>query len=146
MSAEDWANIENVPTFLQSNSWEEKIGGLSKAQLLLIAKYLNMEIVEGTKIGVFLLKVVEMIKSSKVKMDESSVQNESVLLDKQFQLQEIEMAKIKLQMQLQEKERVEREKQREHELTVLRLKQGMVQDQFNVITVMKLVPAFDEKM
>ena len=91
MSAEDLEDIEDVPTFLQSSSWEEKIGGLSKAQLLLIAEYFNMEIVEGTEKGVLLLKVVETIKSLKVKMDESSVQDESVLLDKQFQLQELEM-------------------------------------------------------
>ena len=49
MSAEDWVDIEHVSTFVQSRSWEEKIGSLSKAQLLLIAEYLDMEIVEGTK-------------------------------------------------------------------------------------------------
>ena len=125
-----------------------------------------MEIVEGTKKGVLLLKVVEMIKSSKAKMNESSVQDESVLLDKQFQLQELEMEKLKMQMKYQEEERKEREldrarererearerekEQREREreqreLEVLRRRQGMVQDQFNVSSTMKLVPVFDEE-
>ena len=67
MSAEDWADIEYVPTFLQSSSWEEKIGSLSKAQLLLIAEYLDLKIVEGTKKGVLLLKVVDTIRSSNMK-------------------------------------------------------------------------------
>ena len=55
MSAVDWSDIEEVPVFLQSSNWEEKIGGLSKAQLLLIADYLEIEVVEGTKKGVLLL-------------------------------------------------------------------------------------------
>ena len=113
MSAEDWADIEYVPTFLQSSRWEEKIGSLSKAQLLLIAEYLDLEIVEGTKKGVLLLKVVETIKSSKVKKDESSIQDESLLLDKQFQLQELEMEKLKLQMQIQEQEKARQQKENE---------------------------------
>ena len=103
-------------------------------------------------------------------MEESCVQDESVLLDKQFQLQELEKEKLKMQLKYQEEERktreLERQREREkeqkeieerererareqereqHELEVLRLRQGMVQDQFNVSSAMKLVPVFDEK-
>ena len=39
----------------------------------------------------------------------------------------------------------ERVREREHELEVLRLRQGLVQDQFNINSAMKLVPVFDEK-
>ena len=56
MSSENWTDIEAVPIFLQSSSWEVEIGGLSKSQLLLIAEYLDLEVVEGTKKGVLLLK------------------------------------------------------------------------------------------
>ena len=49
MSSDKWSDIEFVATFLQSSSWEEEIGNLSKAQLLLIAEYLNMDVVEATK-------------------------------------------------------------------------------------------------
>ena len=111
MSAEDWSETEYVSSFLQLSNWEEKIGNLSKAQLLLIAEYLNIEVVEGTKNGALLLKVVETVKVSKGKLDESNIQDESVLLDKQLQLQEMEMEKMKLHMKERELERVrERDK------------------------------------
>ena len=82
--------------------------------------------------------------------------DESLLLDKQYQLQEKEVEKLKLQAHIEEqvtrenelererergreaRER-EREKEREleqaHELTVLRLRQDLVQEQFNVSKV-----------
>ena len=82
-----------MSTFLQSSSWEAKIGNLSKAQLLLIIEYQNMKVVEGTKKGTLLLKIVESIKASKSKLDVSSIQDESVLLDRQLQLQELVMEK-----------------------------------------------------
>ena len=109
MSSDKWSDIEYVATFLQSSSWEEEIGNLSKAQLLLIAEYLNMDVVEGTKKGVLPLKIVDTVKALKVKLDESAVQDESLLLDKQFQLQELEIEKLKMQMKYQEEERKERE-------------------------------------
>ena len=56
-----------------------------------------------------------------------------------------EREKEQREREKEQKEIEEREKEREHELTVLRLKQGMVQDQFNVSSTMKLVPVFDEK-
>ena len=109
---------------------------------------------------------METIKSLKAKKDESSIQDESLLLDKQLQLQELETEKLKLQMKYQEEERKELEeerkehelepprerereqervKEREHELAVLRLKQGVREEHFNVSSTMKLVPVFDEK-
>ena len=105
MSAEVWSEIEYMSTFLQSSNWETKISNLTKAQLLLIAEYLNMEVAEGTKKEALLLKVVETIKASKGKLDESSIQDESALLDRQLQLQELEMEKIKLQLKFQEEGR-----------------------------------------
>ena len=115
MSYENWTDIEDVPIFLQSSSWEAEIGGLSKSQLLLIADYMGLEVVEDTKKGVLLLKVVETIKSSNVKKDESNIQDESLLLDKQFQLQELEMEKLKMQMKYHEEERKECELDRARE-------------------------------
>ena len=108
MSSENWSDIEDVPVFLQSSNWEEKIGGLSKSQLLLISEYLNLEVVEGMKKGVLLLKIVDAVKASKERK-KSELLDELLLLDKQFQLQEKEVEKLKLQAQLQEQASKENE-------------------------------------
>ena len=88
-----------------------------------------------------------------------------MLLDKQYQIQKKELEKLKLQAQIQEqlirdnelererelerareREReTEKELERAHEITMLQLKKGMSQDQFNISSAMKLVPQFDEK-
>ena len=53
-----------------------------------MAEYVGLEVVEGVKKGVLLVKLLEAIKTSKVKKDESTLLDESALLDRQFQLQE----------------------------------------------------------
>ena len=83
MSSENWMDIEDVPILLQSSSWEEKIGGLSKLQLLLIAEYLNLEVVEGTKKGELLLEIVDAVKASKERKG-SELLDESLLLTSSF--------------------------------------------------------------
>ena len=65
MSAVDWSDIEEVPAFLQSSNWEEKIGCLSKAQLLLMAEYVGLEVVEEVKKGMLLLEIVYAVRASK---------------------------------------------------------------------------------
>ena len=121
MSADNWSDIEEVPAFLQSNDWEERIGCLSKAQLMLIAEYLELHVAEGTEKHVLLLKTVNTIKASKEKRG-NELLDESSLLDKQIQLQEKEVEKLRLQAQIQyqvtrenELERRDRELEQERE-------------------------------
>ena len=81
---------------------------------MLIAECLGIEVVEGTKKGVLLLQIVNAVKASKEKKG-SELLDESLLLDKQFQLQEKEVEKLKLQAQLQEQAAKENELERERE-------------------------------
>ena len=101
MASDLWSDIEEVPNFLAADDWEERIGNLSKAQLLLIAEYLDLPLVEGTKKGVILMKIVNAVRASQDKKGGDFL-NESILLDKQFQVQEKEVEKLKLQAQIQE--------------------------------------------
>ena len=68
---------------------------------MLIAEYLELHVTEGTKKCVLLLKIVNTIKASKEKKG-SELLDESLLLDKQFQLQEKEVEKLRLQAQIQD--------------------------------------------
>ena len=113
MSQEDLSDIEQVPTFLQLEDWEDRIGNLSKAQLILIAEHEAIEVPEGIKKGALLLKIVTTIKEGQSVLDASNIQDEAMLLEKQIKCQELRMQELKLQMQYQEKEAEEREKERE---------------------------------
>ena len=158
MAEDTWTDIEEVPNFLAADNWEARIGNLAKAQLLLIAEYLGLNLTETTKKGVVLMKILDTVRASKERRS-SGLLDESMLLDKQFQVQEKEVEKLKLQAQIQEqlirdneRERAERELERArerekeaHEIQVLQLKKGLGQDQFNISSAMKLVPQFDEK-
>ena len=172
MAEDTWTDIEEVPNFLAADNWEARIGNLAKAQLLLIAEYLDLNVTETTKKGVVLMKILDTVRASKERKG-SDLHDESMLLDKQYQVQEKEVEKLKLQAQIQEQlirdnelerarererererelERArerererERELERAHEITVLQLKKGMSQDQFSISSAMKLVPQFDEK-
>ena len=123
MANDTWTDIEEVPNFLAAADWEDRLGNLSKSQLLLIAEFLELHIVEGSKKGVILMKVANAVKVSKErKGSEGDLMNESLLLDKQYQVQEKEVEKLKIQAQMQEQlmkvnemERKERELERERE-------------------------------
>ena len=118
MASDLWSDIEEVPNFLAADDWEERIGNLSKAQLLLIAEYLDLPLVEGTKKGVILMKIVNAVRASQDKKGGDFL-NESILLDKQLQVQEKEVEKLKLQAQIQEQllkdNELERARNREKE-------------------------------
>ena len=101
MVDDTWSDIEEVPNFLAADDQEERIGNLAKAQLLLIAEYLGLHITKGTKKGVVLMKIVDTVKASKERKG-SGLLDESILLDKQYQVQEKELEKLKLQAQIQE--------------------------------------------
>ena len=90
-----------VPNFLAAEDWEERVGNLPKSQLMLIAEYLELHIVEGTKKGVVLMKIANAVKASKERRG-SGLLDESILLDKQYQVQEKEVEKLKIQAQIQE--------------------------------------------
>ena len=145
MAEDTWTDIEEVPIFLAADNWEARIGNLAKAQLLLIAEYLDLNVTETTKKGVVLMKILDTVRTSKERKV-SDLHDESMLLDKQYQVQEKEVEKLKLQPQIQEqlirdneRERArerererERELERAHEITILQLKKGMSQDQFSI--------------
>ena len=85
MANDTWTDIEEVPNFLAAADWEDRLGNLSKSQLLLIAEFLELHIVEGSKKGVILMKVANAVKESKErKSSEGDLMNESLLLDKQY--------------------------------------------------------------
>ena len=123
MANDTWTDIEEVPNLLAAADWEDRLGNLSKSQLLLIAEFLELHIVEGSKKGVILMKVANAVKVSKErKGSEGDLMNESLLLDKQYQVQEKEVEKLRIQAQMQEQlmkenemERKERELERERE-------------------------------
>ena len=79
-----------------------------------------MEVVEGTKKGALLLKVVEIIKASKSKLDESSIQDE---LDRQLQLKELEMEKSKVIDEISEGRERKRERERDSECELERARE-----------------------
>ena len=101
MADDTWTDIEEVPNFLAADDWEARIGNLAKAQLLLIAEYLELNLTESTKKGVVLMKIVETMKAPKERKGRGLL-DESILLDKQYQVQEKELEKLKLQAQIQE--------------------------------------------
>ena len=113
MANDTWTDIEEVPNFLAAADWEDRLGNLSKSQLLLIAEFLELHIVEGSKKGVILMKVANAVKVSKErKGSEGDLMNESLLLDKQYQVQEKEVEKLKIQAQMQEQLMKENEMER----------------------------------
>ena len=85
MADDTWTDIEEVPNFLAADNWENRIGNLAKAQLLLIAEYLDLNVTESTKRGVVLMKIVEKMKAPKERKG-SDLLDESMLLDKQYQV------------------------------------------------------------
>ena len=93
MVDDTWSDIEEVPNFLAADDWEARIGNLAKAQLMLIAEYLELHVAEGTKKGVVLMKIVDTVKASKERRG-SGLLDESILLDKQYQVQEKELEKL----------------------------------------------------
>ena len=117
----DWQEYEDVPAFLARDDWEDLIGELSKAQLLLIAEYKGLTIPEGAKKGSILLMVVDALKP-KIDLEASRVVEETKFVEKQYHLQEIELAKVtklveleKEKMKVREKEREEKQKEWERE-------------------------------
>ena len=118
MAEDTWTDIEEVPNFLAADDWEARIGNLAKAQLLLIAEYLGLNLTESTKKGVVLMKILDTVRASKERRG-SGLLDESMLLDKQYQVQEKELEKLKLQAQIQEQlirdNELERARERERE-------------------------------
>ena len=110
---EKFTEVEQVPDFLALEDWEEQIGELSKAQLMLIAEHQGIDIPGGTKKGSILLKVLGALKSDG---DESltQIQEETKLLADQAAAHEIQKEILELQLRL-EREKREAEKERAQE-------------------------------
>ena len=110
---EKFTEVEQVPEFLALEDWEEQIGELSKAQLMLIAEHQGIDIPGGTKKGSILLKVLGALKSDG---DESltQIQEETKLLADQAAAHEIQKEILELQLRL-ESERREAERERAQE-------------------------------
>ena len=60
MASDNWSDIKEVPNFLASSDWEEKLEICPSLSL-------ELHIAEGTKKGIILLKVVNAVKATKVK-------------------------------------------------------------------------------
>ena len=54
-----------MPNFLAADNWKARIGNLTKAQLLLIAENLDLNVTESTKKGVVLMKILDTLRASK---------------------------------------------------------------------------------
>ncbi|XP_066948420.1 uncharacterized protein [Macrobrachium rosenbergii] len=142
---------EAAVQFLADPQWEENLFELNKEQLFILADHLELDVSADIRKGQLIHQVLKAVHSAKGAVPKKSnydVDSDEVselrlqILREQTRLRELDLEKAKLESH-------EREKEREHELEVLRLRlecgePSRVENKFNLIGALKLVPHFDE--
>ena len=143
----------DVPEFLGLDDYRELLFLCSKAQLLVLAEYFELNVSPTDKKGEILLRVIRATQGEdtgggkttrELEIESERLQIEKLKLEERAIERAHERERDQREEREKEKEREEREKERKHELEVIRLRGMKCDDRFDVNAAIKLVPSFQE--